>query len=176
MRKIKNPAYWLITFLLVLLFVFANDIVLALPLKETYQLKEIELNKYDEFAKDFDLKIESIYTKQDIFITTEISGYALIQPDQASPNKAIKLVFSSDDKRYEVDASIIDRFNLNSLYRDKGIVGINHGFITRFSPLKMENGIYKLYIYCYENDNIIGFMDTNRYFEKTYRTFKEVKK
>jgi len=117
---------------LVLLFVFANDIALAIPLKETYQLKEIELNKYDEFAKDFDLKIESIYTKQDIFITTEISGYALIQPDQASPNKAIKLVFSSDDKRYEVDASILDRFNLNSLYRDKGIVGINHGFITRF--------------------------------------------
>jgi hypothetical protein len=176
MKRIKNPTYWLITILLVLLYVFANDIALAIPLKETYQLKEIELNKYDEFAKDFDLKIESIYTKQDIFITTEISGYALIQPDQASPNKAIKLVFSSDDKRYEVDASIIDRFNLNSLYRDKGIVGINHGFITRFSPLNMENGIYKLYIYCYENDNIIGFMDTNRYFEKTYRTFKEVKK
>ena len=176
MRKIKNPAYWLITILLVLLFVFANDIALAIPLKETYQLKEIELNKYDEFAKDFDLKIESIYTKQDIFITTEISGYALIQPDQASPNKAIKLVFSSDDKRYEVDASIIDRFNLNSLYRDKGIVGINHGFITRFSPLKMENGVYKLYIYCYENENTIGFMDTNRYFEKTYRKFIEVKK
>jgi len=176
MKRIKNPTYWLITILLVLLFVFANDIALAIPLKETYKLKEIELNKYDEFAKDFDLKIESIYTKQDIFITTEISGYALIQPDQASPNKAIKLVFSSDDKRYEVDASIIDRFNLNSLYRDKGIVGINHGFITRFSPLKLENGVYKLYIYCYENENTIGFMDTNRYFEKTYRTFKEVKK
>ena len=176
MRKIKNPAYWLITILLLLLFVFANDIALAIPLKETYQLKKIELNKYNEFAKNFDLKIESIYTKQDIFITTEISGYALIQPDQASPNKAIKLVFSSDDKRYEVDASIIDRFNLNSLYRDKGIVGINHGFITRFSPLKLENGVYKLYIYCYENENTIGFMDTNRYFEKTYRTFKEVKK
>ena len=176
MRKIKNPAYWLITILLLLLFVFANDIALAIPLKETYQLKKIELNKYNEFAKNFDLKIESIYTKQDIFITTEISGYALIQPDQASPNKAIKLVFSSDDKRYEVDASIIDRFNLNSLYRNKGIVGINHGFITRFSPLKMENGVYKLYIYCYENENTIGFMDTNRYFEKTYRTFKEVKK
>ena len=176
MKRIKNPTYWLITILLVLLFVFANDIALAIPLKETYKLKEIELNKYDEFAKDFYLKIESIYTKQDIFITTEISGYALIQPDQASPNKAIKLVFSSDDKRYEVDASIIDRFNLNSLYRDKGIVGINHGFITRFSPLKMENGVYKLYIYCYENENTIGFMDTNRYFEKTYRTFKEVKK
>ncbi len=176
MKKIKNPAYWLITILLLLLFVFANDIALAIPLKETYQLKKIELNKYNEFAKNFDLKIESIYTKQDIFITTEISGYALIQPDQASPNKAIKLVFSSDDKRYEVDASIIDRFNLNSLYRNKGIVGINHGFITRFSPLKMENGVYKLYIYCYENENTIGFMDTNRYFEKTYRTFKEVKK
>lgn len=176
MKRIKNPTYWLITILLVLLYVFANDIALAIPLKETYKLKEIELNKYDEFAKDFDLKIESIYTKQDIFITTEISGYALIQPDQASPNKAIKMVFSSDDKRYEVDASIIDRFNLNSLYRDKGIVGINHGFITRFSPLKLENGVYKLYIYCYENENTIGFMDTNRYFEKTYRTFKEVKK
>jgi len=176
MKKIKNPAYWIITILLVVLFIFANDIALAIPLKETYHLQEIELNKYNEFAKNFDYKIESIYTKQDIFFTTEISGYALLQPDQASPNKAIKLVFSSADKRYEVDASIIDRFNLNQLYGDKGIVGINHGFITRFSPLKMENGIYKLYIYCYENDNTIGFMDTNRTFEKTYRTFKEVKK
>ncbi len=74
MRKIKNPAYWLITFLLVLLFVFANDIVLALPLKETYQLKEIELNKYDEFAKDFDLKSNLFIQNKTYLLRLKLAG------------------------------------------------------------------------------------------------------
>ena len=176
MKKIKIPIYWIITISLVLLLVFANNIALAIPLKETYRLDEVDMTKYDENQRDFESKIESFYVKQDIFFTTEFSGYAFIPTNQASPDKTIKLVFVSDEKRYEVETLSIDRFDLRDLYRDKGIVGINHGFITRFSPLKMENGIYKLYIYCYENDDIIGFMDTNRSFEKTYRTFKEVKK
>ena len=58
MEKIKNPDYWIITILLVVLFVFANDIALAIPLKETYHLQEIELNKYNEFAKNFGIAFQ----------------------------------------------------------------------------------------------------------------------
>ncbi|HAE85746.1 MAG TPA: hypothetical protein DCG78_04470 [Anaerolineaceae bacterium] len=175
MKKTDKIFYWVITVSFVLLFVFANNIVLSIPLMETYRLEEVESTKYDEYKRDFEAKIETFYVKQDIFFTTEFSGYAFIPTNQVSKYKTIKLIFVSNNKRYEVDTSIIERFNLRDLFRDKGIVGINHGFITRFSPLKMENGVYKLYIYCYENENTIGFMDTNRYFEKTYRTFKEVK-
>jgi len=176
MKKTDKIFYWVITVSFVLLFVFANDIILSIPLKETYRLKEVESTKYDEYKRDFEAKIESFYVKQDIFFTTEFSGYAFIPTNQASKDKTIKLIFVSNNKRYEVDTSIIERFNLRDLFHERSIVDINHGFITRFSPIKMENGIYKLYIYCYENDDIIGFMDTNRSFEKTYRTFKEVKK
>ncbi len=176
MKKTDKIFYWVITVSFVLLFVFANNIVLSIPLMETYRLEEVESTKYAEYKRDFEAKIETFYVKQDIFFTTEFSGYAFIPTNQVSKYKTIKLIFVSNNKRYEVDTSIIERFNLRDLFRDKGIVGINHGFITRFSPLKMENGVYKLYIYCYENENTIGFMDTNRSFEKTYRTFKEVKK
>ena len=176
MKKTDKIIYWVITVSFVLLFVFANNIVLSIPLMETYRLEEVESTKYDEYKRDFEAKIETFYVKQDIFFTTEFSGYAFIPTNQASPNKDINLVFISENKSYEVDASVIEWFFLKSMFREKGLVGINHFFITRFSPIEMENGIYELFIYCYENENTIGFMDTNRYFEKTYRTFKEVKK
>lgn len=176
MIKIDKIVYWIITLSFIFLFIFATNIVLSIPIKETYRLKEVKSTEYDEYKRNFEAKIDTFYVKQDIFFTTEFSGYAFIPTNQASPNKEIKLVFASENYRYEVDTSVIDWFFLKSMFRDKGIVGINHYFITRFSPIEMKNGTYELYIYCYENESTIGFMDTNRSFEKTYRTFTEVKK
>jgi len=116
MKKTDKIFYWVITVSFVLLFVFANNIVLSIPLMETYRLEEVESTKYDEYKRDFEAKIETFYVKQDIFFTTEFSGYAFIPTNQASPNKDINLVFISENKSYEVDASVIEWFFLNQCF------------------------------------------------------------
>ena len=119
--------------------------------------------------------MENFRRSEDLLFTVEFMGFAFIPTEQESIEKEIKLVFASEENRYEVSTEVLDRFNLRNLFRENKVVGINHGFITRFSPLNMKNGVYRLYIYCYENENTIGFLETDMVFEKTYRSFKELK-
>lgn len=163
------------SFLFLVLLFFSTDIVLSIPINETYHLRKIGSTQYTDLKNDFTAKVESFTENQDIMHTVEFSGFAFIPTGQASPNKTIRLVFISKENRYEVDTEIIDRFNLRDLFNQNNIVGINHGFITRFSPLNMKNGVYTLYIYCYENENEIGITNTNMVFEKTYQSFTNKK-
>lgn len=171
----KKPALILVGyFLFLLILFFATDIVLAIPVKEINRVSKINRTQYDNLSSQFDAKVESFSEIQDILFSVEFRGYTFIKTGQESSNKAIKLIFIAEDNSYEVDAEVLERFFLQELFKEKGIVGINHGFITKFSPLNMENGVYKLYIYCYENENTSGFTYTNMVFEKTYRSFKKI--
>lgn len=161
--------------LFIFLFIFSTEIVLSIPLKQMYRIKRTNLEQYNEYSKDFIAVVESFSETQDLLFTVEFSGYAFIKTEEMSNDKVIKLIFSSAENDYEVHTGILDRFNLRDLFKQNEIIGINHGFISRFSPIKMKNGIYRLYIYCVENDNTIGFIDTGREFEKTYRSFKDYK-
>lgn len=152
------------------LLFFATDIVLAIPFKETDRVREIDSAKYQGLPLDVTAKIESHSEIKDILYTIEVSGYAFIPTGQESKNKAIKLVFISAEDTYEVGSEVLDRFELRDLYKQEGIIGINHGFITRFSPIKMKNGVYKLFIYCYENEDTAGIFDTKLTFEKNNRS------
>lgn len=153
---------------------FATDIVLAIPIKDMYPIKKINPGQYDNLSNQVDVVVESFSEKGDIFYSVELSGYAFIKTGQESANKTINLVFISEDNSYEVSTEVLERFFLRDLFQEKGIVGINHGFITKFSPINMKNGVYQLYIYCYENEDTQGFIYTNMIFEKTYKSFKRI--
>ncbi len=140
-----------------------------------YQINRTNFEQFNENSKDFVAVVESFSETQDLMFTVEFSGYAFIKAEEMSSDKVIKLIFSSAENDYEVNTGVLDRFNLRDLFKQKEIIGINHGFISRFSPINMKNGIYRLYIYCVENENTIGFIDTGREFEKTYRSFKDYK-
>jgi hypothetical protein len=48
-----------------------------------------------------------------------------------------------------------------------------HGFEGEFSTITMKNGIYKLYIYDWENEKNYGVVDTGRLYEKDANGMKE---
>lgn len=174
MKNKKSVVNFGVFILFFTILFFATDIVLLIPLKEMYHLRKIDATQYADLSREFTAHVESFSANQDIMFTVEFSGYAFIKTEQESNNKVIKLVFASDENRYEVDTEVLDRVLLRDLFREKEIIGINHGFITRFSPISMENGVYNLYIYCYENENVVGLFDTYRIFEKDYRSFVEI--
>ena len=172
-KQFARPILVYILFFIV--FFFSTNIVLSIPINETYRLRKIDDAQYISFSREFPAYMENFRRSEDLLFTVEFMGFAFIPTEQESIEKEIKLVFASEENRYEVSTEVLDRFNLRNLFRENKVVGINHGFITRFSPLNMKNGVYRLYIYCYENENTIGFLETDMVFEKTYRSFKELK-
>ncbi len=171
----KKPLIFLMIAYLLFLVVFFNatDIILSIPLNDCCRLRKIDINKYDNLSGDVNAYIDSFSEDQDIMVNVEFKGWAFIQTEQDNGNNNIKLIFTSKDNHYEVDTELQERFDLKIVFTENTIYGYKHGFITKFSPLKMENGIYKLYIYCYENDEAIGLMDTGKLYKKTYRGFTE---
>jgi hypothetical protein len=161
--------------LFIAVFIFSTDGVMSLPLKNIHRLKEIKPNQYENVSSELNYKVDTFTENQDILFTVEFSGWAFIHPVQDGSKKEIKLVFISEKKYYEVGTSLQERFDLRAILEENKIQGFKHGFITKFSPLQMKNGVYELYLYCYEGDGASAIVDTQRTFEKTNRMFTELK-
>jgi hypothetical protein len=157
--------------LFILVFTISTNIALSIPLKNVFRLQKNNIGDLDNLPGDLNFKIDSFIENRDILYTVEFIGWAFIQSKQGDSNKEIKLIFVSGENRYEVETVLQERFDLRQVLQENNIPGYKHGFITKFSPIQMKNGIYKLFLYCYENDGTSGIVDTGRMYLKTYRGF-----
>jgi hypothetical protein len=137
-----------------------------------YSLRKIKTNEFSNLSSELKYRVDSYNETQDILFTVEFTGWAFIPSEQDNNNKEIKLVFVSGDNRYEVDTELQERFDIKTVLQENNISDYKHGFITKFSPLQMKNGIYKLYIF-YENGETSVIVDTGKMYLKTYRNFSE---
>src|SRR4030066_504858 len=173
MNKKRLFSLAIVYLLFIVVLIFTTDIVLSIPLKNMYSLRKIKSNELDNLSSEIKYRVDSFIQNQDILFTVEFTGWAFIQSEQEKDNKQIKLVFVSGANQYEVETELQERFDLRAVLQENKISGYKHGFMTRFSPLQMKNGIYKLYIFCYENEATSGIVDTGRMYIKTYRDFSE---
>jgi hypothetical protein len=157
--------------LFIVVFIAADDIVLSIPWKNINSLRKIKTNEFQNLSSELKYNIDSFTENQDILSSVEFSGWALIPLERENDNKEIKLVFVSGDNRYEVETEIQERFDLKEILKENTFYNFKHGFMTRYSPLQMKNGIYKLYLFCYENEGASGIVDTGMMYQKTYRNF-----
>jgi hypothetical protein len=156
-----------------ILFISSTKIVLSIPQKNVFHLQKSNINNFDKLSDDIHFNVDAYNQNQDILYTAEFTGWAFMPFLQDDSKKDIKLIFVSGEHRYEVETELQERFDLRQVLLDNGISGYKHGFITKFSTLQMKNGTYKLYLFCYENDNTFGMVDTGRVYVKSYRTFSE---
>lgn len=173
MNKKRFFSLAIIYVLFIVVFMAATDIVLSLPLEIVNRTHKIETNAPDVLSSELVFNVDSFVENQDVLFSVEIIGWAFIPSESESDNKQIKLVFVSEDGRYEVETELQERFDQRGVFQQNNVSGYKHGFVTRFSPLQMKNGIYKLYLYCYENEGTSGIVDTGKMFIKTYRKFSE---
>lgn len=157
----------------VIVLMTANDIVLSIPWKNLYSLRTITTNETGNFSAELKSRVDSFNQNQDILSTVEFSGWSFFPSEQKNPDKKIKLVFASENDHYEVDTELQERFDLMAILRENKVFDYKHGFMTKFSPIKMKNGVYKLFIYCYENEETSGIVDTGQSFLKDYNSFTE---
>lgn len=130
---------------------------------------------------DLDLKGDQVhYFFNDLYVTESlipevvVRGWAFVETTLDNPDKSVKIVFSSPEKAYEIDMDLWDREDLEYEFEDITIPENRNGFYARFSHLGMDNGLYYLYVYVYENEQDYGIVDTNRIFRKEHRSFYEL--
>jgi hypothetical protein len=138
-------------------------------------MTKIKTSEIDHVSSAINYGVNTFIENKDLLYTVEFTGWAFFLSEHAINNKEIKLVFDSGDNRYEAETELQERFDLWAVLQENNIPGYKHGFITKFSPLQMKNGIYKLYLFCYENEMTSGIVDTQLMFIKTYRNFSEYK-
>ena len=174
MSKIKRHSLVVLYLFFLIVLFFANDLILLIPRSDYSKVRKIASDKYAGMSNVIEMNIESFIETRDLLMSVEIMGWAFIETGQESVNKNINLVFVSETDTYEVTTEVQERFNLRNLFNSHDIIGINHGYFARFSPLRMENGTYKLFIYCQENDDIRGIIDTENIFMKTYQGLSKI--
>lgn len=175
--NIKKLIVIVIILLCILLLLFSTKMVLAIPQKGYYLVKKSVFTGLENINSNLSFRVDSFNRNQDIRQTVDISGYAYFSPSLSElVDKEIVLHFWSPKVSYRVDASLSDRFDLRSQLTLSNVTGYKHGFRTTFSPLGMANGTYELYIYCYEDEENVGYVKTDKVFIKQYGEFFEENK
>ena len=119
--------------------------------------------------------LDSISIGEDLFQISTLSGWAFGGTNKSNYTRNSKFVFISDKNIYSMDATLSERADVQSVY-DSMLPedsSINLGAMASFSPIVMADGIYELYVYCWENEQDYGLVSTGKKFLKEGRVFKE---
>lgn len=161
------------TVIIVVLF-FITNIVLAIPEKGYFVTKRTSFTDLQNLNSNLTFKLNGFIRNEDVRQTVEFSGYAYFEPTTSKViNKEISLILSSSEETYLIETDLSDVFYLRDQLAQSKVEGTTHGFQTIFSPLGMANGTYELYIYCYENEDNVGYIKTDKVFIKHYGEFLE---
>lgn len=162
--------------LFLIILVSLTDIILVLPQKGYFLVKKSDISRFESNNSNVYSNIDFIVQNEDVRKTIEITGYAYYTPSKSNlETKEVILFFHSPENTYSVRTDLTDRFDLRAIFSKSDVIGFKHGFRTVFSPLGMRNGTYRLYIYCFEDNENFGFIPTGRDFIKTYTDFYELK-
>lgn len=113
---------------------------------------------------DVHYSIDSITFNDNLFRDVEITGWSFIENDAINEDKEVLLLFVSDKDTYQVRLDVFDRGDLPSALPNLTVPRHNSGFLGSFSPIALKNGVYRLYIYNKESQQLYGIADTNRSF------------
>ena len=159
---------------IILVLFFSTNMVLAIPEKGYFLVNKSSFAKLQNNNSNFIFRVDTFNRNEDVRQTVDLTGYAYFAPSQPEVfSKRISLVFSSPKATYLVETDLSDRFDLRNQLNQSKVIGTTHGFRSTFSPLGMVNGTYDLYIYCFENDNDVGYIKTDKVFIKQYDQFIE---
>ena len=150
----------------VLLYV-STDIVLYCSGLGIEELPAVE----GEWNEQVFFDVFYITVKGGLSDTVDLTGYAYMETDEPNPDKKIDLMWVSDDHIYKIGTNISDHYGLRADLVQRNIQGTHHMFSSVFSHAQMEDGMYTLFIYCYENEGTSSYTCTPYPFKKKGRSF-----
>jgi len=154
----KRLVVYILFVVLFILYVFNANTIVGYFVGDA--VKKTNINEFP--AKDtVKYIIEDYYSSNNMEGRVYFSGWAFCETKEDNANKKISLVFASDNNCYEYIFEPIERLDVARAFKNsKNIEGINHGFTGEFSTITMNNGVYELYIYDWENEKNYGIATT----------------
>jgi len=173
-KKIKLRYVLYIIFLILFgsILFFSSDIV-SLIISNSVRRVDLDLPglKKDSVYYNFD----TIEFYNDFSNNVYFAGWAFCETSQENDNKQIWFIFESDKATYIYKNEVASSNLYETLKSTYNIQGNKHRFYSTASTVIMKNGIYKVYIYCKENENNYGLVDTGVYFEKNSKGIRSYK-
>lgn len=166
MKNKKNKVLLILTAILLLYLLLINNIIVS--------SKNIIIEKID--PQEYLINDNVVYSISDIYIEENdlsqpiiISGWAFCETLQNNSNKYINVIITNDINAYKSSISkLAKRADITYEYLKKGknIQGDNHEFGFFLPTINLKNGIYKIYLEVYENENSNGICYINCLLEK----------
>ncbi len=118
--------------------------------------------------KDIYYWIDDFTISDNIWNTVSVYGWLVGLPEQKGEKKVVSIIFQSDKDIYKVEAETIRNWPVfEGLQTKLALLDDNVGFGRSFSPLKFNNGIYQMFLYCAEENGSAGIIETNHFIEKS---------
>lgn len=168
----KLVIYFVMLLLFFFLLIYSTRIVsLFIPNSVIKKNIDIELLKKDKVNYCFD----SIEYYGDFLDSIYFAGWAFGETFNDNKEKEIWFVFESEESIY-IFKNEVASSNIYKVFTGTyNIRGNNHRFYSTVSTTVMKNGFYKLYIYCKENDENYGLVDTGLMLKKDAKGISEYK-
>lgn len=161
--------YTLFIISFIIYLIQANNIV-------AYLIGEnVEIVKYEDLPlKDrVEFVIDQSYVSGSFTGKIYYKGWAFCETEEDNKNKEISLIFVSDGDSYRYTYKPKSRPDVPIAFPTKEVKGNMHGFAGEFSTVLMKDGIYKLYIFDWENEKNYGIVDTGRLYKKDANGIRE---
>lgn len=174
-RKISASLilYLLICCFLLIWLLVSNGVVSGLT-KQT--AKKVNLADYGTTPGETNWANDTFMEADGTLETASFFGWAYHVTQQPNFERKIELIFASDRETYAVNTELRERFDLREMVAE--VFGEEHseflGYGAEFSTANMKDGVYQLYLYCWENEEDYGLIDTEMYFEKDGPAFTQV--
>ena len=155
----------IITLLVIWLFVSNNVMLLS---------QETVLKKINDMPEDKSVVYKSVgdyQTRDDLFEYVTIAGWAFCETDKENPDRYVNILLkqADGDSKYEVISRIGTRDDIQHSFPELHIKGYQLDFFAHFSTINLPNGLYQIYLYCWENEDDHGAVNTGQMIEKKGR-------
>ena len=173
MNKTKKISYIIIWVVFIVLLLFSNTIVASFR-KNNMERTHI---KIEEFKKDqVYYAVDEIDFKNDIFDSFIFKGWVYCETNKENNEKTASILLANDNQRYIKALNLSKRTDVTQAFKEKyKIRGSYHGIQGVFSTVGVKNGIYNVYIYCRENNENYGLVDTGMKLKKDGKGISEYK-
>lgn len=156
-KRICVSAYIILMLMLIVWLVTANNAVERIEGKTVANKVAFEkYNTQDTVYWCFD----EISTINSFTETASFQGWAFVETVYDNPDRFVSILLKNSDICYELKETTCQPREIQSAFSDKSIPSSHVGILEDFSLLSVSDGIYDLYIYCWENEHNYGLVDT----------------
>lgn len=172
-KKGKRVLYGAAALLLVAWLLFSNSFMAYFSGVERF--KRCDLSQYPSKDKVM-YALDAISYYEGVMEQLYIAAWAFCHTELDNQQRSLTVLLSNESGTWGVELEPnVDRPDILKVYREQRYVMSNPkvGVMSEITTVNLPNGIYQMSLFCKENEENYGLIDTNRFFKKENEQFSE---